>query len=74
MTLKHPSLILASKVCQASFGSHFFVLCFLSIAQDDWDEDAPFQIPDPSASMPSGWLEEEQLKIPDPKSQRRSCM
>ena len=55
-------------------------MCFVSIqhlgllfgarVKDDWDEDAPFQIPDPSASMPSGWLEDELAKIPDPKSQR----
>lgn len=47
------------------------------VAQDDWDEDAPFMIPDPSASMPSGWLEDEPLKMADPKSKRcapRRCL
>jgi len=38
---------------------------------DDWDEDAPMSIVDPSATMPSGWIEEgEEPKIPDPNSQR----
>ena len=47
--------------------------CFVSVrVEDDWDEDAPFQIPDPSASMPSGWLEDELAQIPDPNSQRCS--
>ena len=45
-------------------------LSFLSWAEDDWDEDAPFQIPDPASSMPSGWLEDEPLKIADPSSKR----
>ena len=38
--------------------------------EDDWDEDAPMVIADPSASMPSGWLEEEPWKMADPNSKR----
>lgn len=37
---------------------------------DDWDEDAPFVISDPSAQMPAGWLEDEPEMVPDPNAQR----
>jgi len=36
---------------------------------DDWDEDAPMQIPDASASIPEDWLENEPLEIPDPDAE-----
>ena len=38
-------------------------------AQDDWDEDAPREIDDASATMPSGWLEDEPLLVPDPAAE-----
>ena len=38
-------------------------------AQDDWDEDAPREIDDATATMPSGWLEAEPLLVPDPAAE-----
>jgi hypothetical protein len=36
------------------------------IQPDDWDEDAPFEIPDEDAEKPEGWLDDESTTIPDP--------
>ena len=33
---------------------------------DDWDEDAPYEIPDEDAVKPEGWLDDEPEYIPDP--------
>ena len=33
---------------------------------DDWDEDAPYEIPDEDAIKPEGWLDDEPEFIPDP--------
>ena len=33
---------------------------------DDWDEDAPYEIPDEDAVKPEGWLDDEPEFIPDP--------
>jgi len=35
---------------------------------DDWDEDAPTQIPDPKSSKPSSWLDDAPDMVPDPAS------
>ena len=32
----------------------------------DWDEDAPYEIPDEEAEKPVGWLDDEPDTIPDP--------
>lgn len=37
---------------------------------EDWDEDAPFQIPDPEATKPADWDEDEPLYIPDPEAEK----
>jgi len=37
-----------------------------SVQPADWDEDAPFEIPDEDAVKPGGWLDDEPLSIPDP--------
>ena len=36
------------------------------VQPDDWDEDAPFEIPDEDAEKPEGWLDDELTTIPDP--------
>lgn len=41
-----------------------------AVKPDDWDEDAPAQIIDEFATMPSGWLENEPTHIPDPESKK----
>ena len=33
---------------------------------EDWDEDAPYEIPDEDAVKPEGWLDEEPETVPDP--------
>jgi len=33
---------------------------------DDWDEDAPYEIPDEDAKKPEDWLDDEPLTVPDP--------
>ena len=33
---------------------------------DDWDEDAPYEVPDEEAVKPEGWLDDEPELIPDP--------
>ena len=33
---------------------------------EDWDEDAPKQIPDEDAEKPEGWLDDEPADMPDP--------
>ena len=33
---------------------------------EDWDEDAPYEIPDEDAVKPEGWLDDEPEFIPDP--------
>ena len=33
---------------------------------DDWDEDAPYEIPDEDAVKPEGWLDDEPEFIDDP--------
>lgn len=35
---------------------------------DDWDEDAPAEIPDEDAVKPEGWLDDEALMIADPEA------
>ncbi|KAA0203708.1 hypothetical protein HAZT_HAZT008986, partial [Hyalella azteca] len=40
------------------------------VKPEDWDDDAPRKIPDASATMPSGWLENEPDMIPDPEAVR----
>jgi len=32
----------------------------------DWDEDAPYEVPDEDAVKPEGWLDDEPTAIPDP--------
>jgi Calreticulin family len=47
-------------------------LCFIRIEDpeakkpDDWDEDAPREIPDEDAQKPEGWLDDEPDEIDDP--------
>lgn len=41
-----------------------------AVKPDDWDEDAPAQIIDEAAVMPSGWLPNESSHIPDPNAQK----
>lgn len=36
----------------------------------DWDEDAPFQIPDPEAEKPEDWDEDMPAYIPDPEAEK----
>ena len=36
---------------------------------EDWDEDAPKEIDDPSAEKPEDWLDDEPLLIPDPEAE-----
>lgn len=36
----------------------------------DWDEDAPFQIPDPEAEKPEDWDEDTPAYIPDPDAEK----
>lgn len=36
---------------------------------DDWDEDAPKEIPDEDAQKPEGWLDDEPDEIDDPGAQ-----
>ena len=38
----------------------------LRFQPDDWDEDAPYELPDEDAVKPEGWLDEEPEFIPDP--------
>ena len=41
---------------------------------EDWDEDAPKQIPDEDAEKPEGWLDDEPADLPDPGvTLRRPC-
>jgi len=37
-----------------------------AVKPDDWDEDAPRQIPDEDAEKPEGWLDHEPADMPDP--------
>lgn len=37
---------------------------------EDWDEDAPREIPDEDAVQPEGWLTDEPLTIPDPDAEK----
>ena len=37
---------------------------------EDWDEDAPREIPDEEAEKPKGWLDDEPLEIDDPGALR----
>ncbi|KAJ7922820.1 hypothetical protein B0H13DRAFT_2230372 [Mycena leptocephala] len=37
---------------------------------DDWDEDAPYEIPDEEATKPEGWLDDEPATIPDPDADK----
>ena len=39
-----------------------------SLQPSDWDEDAPYEIPDEEAEKPDGWLDDEPDMIPDPGS------
>jgi calnexin len=39
-----------------------------AVKPEDWDEDAPREIPDEDAVKPEGWLEDAQANIPDPES------
>ncbi|KAF5302935.1 hypothetical protein FQA39_LY02115 [Lamprigera yunnana] len=43
-----------------------------AVKPEDWDEDAPAQIIDEFATIPSGWLENEPTHIPNPESQKPS--
>ena len=40
----------------------------LSLIVLDWDETAPKEISDESATMPAGWIESESPMIPDPEA------
>ena len=35
---------------------------------EDWDEDAPYEIPDEDAVKPEGWLDDEPETVHDPGS------
>lgn len=63
-----------------AFGDHVFVcyivtvriLCVIcrmtdsaAVKPDDWDEDAPEEIPDEEALMPTGWLVDEPAEVDD---------
>lgn len=37
-----------------------------AVKPDDWDEDAPRQVPDEDAEKPEGWLDAEPAEIDDP--------
>ncbi len=37
-----------------------------AVKPEDWDEDAPREIPDEDAVKPEGWLDEEPLEVDDP--------
>jgi hypothetical protein len=37
-----------------------------SLQPEDWDEEAPFEIPDEDATKPEGWLDDEPTTVPDP--------
>ncbi len=52
---KHP---LPCSACRRLIPSYF--------QPEDWDEDAPYEIPDEEAVTPEGWLENEPETIPDP--------
>jgi calnexin len=38
--------------------------------KEEWDDDAPEEIPDEDAAMPEGWLEDEPLQVRDPDAVR----
>lgn len=49
------------------FGQYCIVRTLLTIDKpEDWDEDAPYEIPDLDAAKPEGWLDDEPLTVPDP--------
>ncbi|KAF8522810.1 calnexin [Gautieria morchelliformis] len=37
---------------------------------EDWDEDAPYEIPDDDAKKPEGWLDDEPDTVPDPDAEK----
>lgn len=41
-----------------------------AVKPDDWDEDAPFMIPDPEAVKPEDWDESIEEVIPDPEAEK----
>jgi len=41
-----------------------------AVKPDDWDEDAPYEIPDEDAEKPEGWLDDEPAYVPDPDSEK----
>ena len=41
---------------------------------DDWDEDAPYEIPDEEAVKPEGWLDDEPEFVPDPGWSMLTCV
>ena len=46
-------------------GGAYVVLISLN-QPDDWDEDAPYEIPDEDAVKPEGWLDDEPELVADP--------
>lgn len=41
-----------------------------AVKPEDWDEEAPAQITDEFATMPSGWLEDEPTHVPQPNTNK----
>lgn len=39
-----------------------------AVKPDDWDDNAPLQIPDETSVKPENWLEDEALTVPDPSA------
>lgn len=57
---------LKRQVCLSLSHSLYTQILQSTLQPEDWDEDAPYEIPDEEAVKPEGWLDDEPDMVPDP--------
>ena len=59
--------------CVRVFGCLFRIADPDAAKPEDWDEDAPRQVPDEDADKPEGWLDDEPAQVDDPGVRAFTC-